>query len=157
MLAVVQVSDKLNDRFPTENVFQMIAALNFNYKLHKKNSRALLSVWDTLVFSGKALLHWLGLAPVPTQPDDSTALPMEFTMAEVEYQVDEMLFKMNALAGTANLPEKPPVYFTDSDATYTAGTDEEKMVLAGQGVGLDMGALTVEGQQAILRMYQVWL
>ena len=44
-------------------------------------------------------------------------------MAEIEYQVDEMLFKMNALAGTSNLPEKPVVYFTDSDATYGPGDD----------------------------------
>ncbi len=44
----------------------------------------------------------------------------EFTMAEVEYQVDEMLFKMNALSGTSGLPEKPPLYPTDSD---TYGTD----------------------------------
>ena len=36
-------------------------------------------------------------------------------MAEIQYQVDEMLFKMNSLAGTSNLPEKPSVYFTDSD------------------------------------------
>ena len=44
-------------------------------------------------------------------------------MAEIEYQVDEMLFKMNALAGTSNLPEKPPIYFTDSDGTYGLGED----------------------------------
>ena len=44
-------------------------------------------------------------------------------MAEIEYQVDEMLFKMNALTGTSNLPEKPPVYFTDSDTTYAYGED----------------------------------
>ena len=47
----------------------------------------------------------------------------EFVMAEIEYQVDEMLFKMNALAGTSNLPEKPPIYFTDSDGTYGVGED----------------------------------
>ncbi len=39
-------------------------------------------------------------------------------MAEIEYQVDEMLFKMNALAGTSNLPEKAPMYYTDSDTIY---------------------------------------
>lgn len=40
-------------------------------------------------------------------------------MAEVEYQVDEMLFKMNALSGTSGLPEKPPLYPTDSDTYNT--------------------------------------
>ncbi len=47
----------------------------------------------------------------------------EFTMAEIEYQVEEMLFKMNTLAGTCGLPEKPLVYFTDSDCTYGPGED----------------------------------
>ena len=44
-------------------------------------------------------------------------------IGEIEYQMEEMLFKMNALAGTSNLPEKPPMYFTDSDATYPYGED----------------------------------
>lgn len=44
----------------------------------------------------------------------------EFTMAEIEYQVEEMLFKMNALAGTSGLPDKPNQYFTDSDCTYAS-------------------------------------
>ena len=39
-------------------------------------------------------------------------------MAEIEYQVDEMLFKMNSLTGSSNLPEKPMTDFTDSDTTY---------------------------------------
>lgn len=39
-------------------------------------------------------------------------------MAEIQFQVDEMLFKMNALAGVSNLPEKPLMYFSDSDTTY---------------------------------------
>lgn len=39
-------------------------------------------------------------------------------MAEIQYQVDEMVFKMNALTGVSNLPEKPMMYFTDSDTTY---------------------------------------
>lgn len=45
-------------------------------------------------------------------------------MAELQYQVDEMLFKMNALAGSSNLPEKPREYFTDSSdntTTYIGG------------------------------------
>jgi len=45
----------------------------------------------------------------------------EFTMAEIQYQVDEMLFKMNALSGLSSLPEKPHMYFTDSDTACGAG------------------------------------
>lgn len=44
-------------------------------------------------------------------------------MAELAYQVDEMLFKMNALIGGCGLPEKPPQDFTDSDTTYGMGED----------------------------------
>jgi len=42
-------------------------------------------------------------------------------MAEIQYQVDEMLFKMNALSGLSSLPEKPPMYFTDSDTACGGG------------------------------------
>ena len=52
----------------------------------------------------------------------------EFTLAEIQFQVDEMLFKMNSLAGAINLPEKPLMYFTDSDTTC-----------GGQGVPADDG------------------
>lgn len=45
-------------------------------------------------------------------------------MAEIQYQVDEMLFKMNALAGTSNLPDKPAMYFTDSDTTCIGNGEE---------------------------------
>lgn len=45
-------------------------------------------------------------------------------MAEIENQVDEMLFKMNALTGSSGLPEKAPDYITsDSDCTYGTGDD----------------------------------
>ena len=47
----------------------------------------------------------------------------EFTLAEIEYQVEELLFRMNALTGTHSLPEKPPCYLTDSDCTYGGGDD----------------------------------
>lgn len=44
-------------------------------------------------------------------------------MAEIEYQVDELLFRMNAITGTHGLPDKGPCYFTDSDCTYGVGDD----------------------------------
>lgn len=52
---------------------------------------------------------------------DGCGVWQEFTMAEIQYQVDEMLFKMNALSGLSSLPEKPPMYFTDSDTACGAG------------------------------------
>ena len=44
-------------------------------------------------------------------------------MAEIEYQVDELLYRIAALSGSHTLPEKPANYFTDSDGTYGAGDD----------------------------------
>ena len=76
-------------------------------------------------------------------------------MAEIEYQVDEMLFKMNALAGTANLPEKPPMYFTDSDTTYNGQADNDFGVVVTGGGRINLDGLSASGQAAILRMYQV--
>ena len=80
-------------------------------------------------------------------------------MAEIEYQVDEMLFKMNALAGTANLPEKPANYFTDSSDTTTAhGGDAGDVLLTGVLTGggrCNIDGVSSAGQAAILRMYQV--
>jgi len=59
-------------------------------------------------------------------------------MAEVEYQVEEMLYKMNALAGTSNLPEKPPVYYTDSDTGASYGVMGEGDALS-SGAGSEVG------------------
>lgn len=53
----------------------------------------------------------------------SHCLLQEFTMAEIEYQVDELLYRIAALSGSHTLPEKPANYFTDSDGTYGAGDD----------------------------------
>jgi len=70
----------------------------------------------------------------------------EFTMAEIQYQVDEMLFKMNALSGLSNLPEKPAMYFTDSDTACGPG-------FAGADDGLSSG-----GSEVSLSHYlAVWL
>ncbi|KAL3831269.1 hypothetical protein ACJMK2_023042, partial [Sinanodonta woodiana] len=66
---------------------------------------------------------WAGLKKLPEVQETENILPPEFTMAEIEYQVDELLFRMNALTGSHGLPEKPPCYFTDSDGTFGAGDD----------------------------------
>lgn len=50
--------------------------------------------------------------------------PQEFALAEMEYQVDELLFRMSALSGGVSLPSKgAPCYTTDSDGTYGAIDD----------------------------------
>jgi len=54
-------------------------------------------------------------------------------MAEIQYQVDEMLFKMNALAGTSNLPEKPTIYFTDSDTTCVGVAEDLSSSIGSSG------------------------
>ena len=42
-----------------------------------------------------------------------------------------MLFKMNALSHRHGLPEKPPMYFTDSDGTYGAYSPGEDGLSSG--------------------------
>ena len=64
----------------------------------------------------------------------------EFTMAEVEYQVDELFFRINTLTGSHGLPEKPTSYFTDSDGTYGLGDD-----------GISSGGSEVRKMPVILR------
>ena len=55
-------------------------------------------------------------------------------MAEIRYQVDEMLFKLTALTKGSHLPDKPIMYYTDSDS-YGMGagdriyTDSEVNIL----------------------------
>ena len=45
-------------------------------------------------------------------------------MAEMEYQVEELLFKMSALCDGVSLPTKPNMYYpTDSDVTLPGADD----------------------------------
>lgn len=44
-------------------------------------------------------------------------------MAEIEYQVDELFFRINSLYGSHGLTEKAAGYLTDSDTTYGGGDD----------------------------------
>ena len=68
----------------------------------------------------------------------------EFTLAEIQFQVDEMLFKMNSLAGVSNLPEKPLMYFTDSDTTC-----------GGPGVGAEDGISSGESEVFDMSVYLI--
>ena len=49
-------------------------------------------------------------------------MQQEFTMAEILYLVEELLFRMNAVLGTSGLPDKHHS-FSDSDTAPNGGED----------------------------------
>jgi polycystin 1L1 len=103
----------------------MVAILSWNYKTYREDWLPSMTSLEALSYFWHKFLVITGFRhPWPYEDEDDNYLSPEFTMAEIEYQVDEMLFKMNALAGTSNLPEKPPIYFTDSDCTYNGNGDD---------------------------------
>ena len=53
---------------------QIMAVLNFHYKLYKKETALVLDVWQTVAHCGRSLLHWFGLQPV-VFPDEDNTLP----------------------------------------------------------------------------------
>ena len=59
----------------------------------------------------------------------------ECTLAEFEYQVDELLFRMNSLSGTSNLPEKQDEFLSDSGQSQTLHEDRVSS-LVGPEVGI---------------------
>ena len=67
-------------------------------------------------------------------------------MAEIEYQVDEMLFKMNALSGTSGLPEKVPFYQTDSEHNTES--------MPGSEVSPLLGVLVLKGTTVSVILFQ---
>ncbi|ELU08773.1 hypothetical protein CAPTEDRAFT_228900 [Capitella teleta] len=112
----------------------MLAILNYHYKRHHSEKKVTFNLTESVRFCRNRLSNVFRLRAASSEDPPSSAsasasgktepetlLPTEFTMAEIEYQVDEMLFKMNALAGTSNLPEKPPIYYTDSDTCIYGG------------------------------------
>ncbi|XP_074659507.1 polycystin-1-like protein 1 [Tubulanus polymorphus] len=104
----------------------IVAVLTYYLKTSCKEEPPSMSALETLRFYWTTLLDRVGLKPIDENDDsdeEDTTLPPEFTMAEIEYQVDELLFKMTAITGTHGLPEKPECEFTDSDCTYGPGDD----------------------------------
>nr|KAG5709335.1 hypothetical protein BaRGS_029184 [Batillaria attramentaria] len=78
---------------------------------------------ELLDYSVQRLLLLAGIRKLTPVHEPEIDLPPECTLAEFEYQVEELLFRMNALAGTTNLPEKPAGYLTDSDQSQANGDD----------------------------------
>ncbi|XP_052246841.1 polycystic kidney disease 1 like 1-like [Dreissena polymorpha] len=104
-------------------VAYMVAVLSHFLRSRKKRRLFALDMRETLMFYWEQFQLWTGLKKPLIEEEPVIILPPEFTMAEIEYQVDELLFRMNALTGSHGLPEKPPCYLTDSDCTYGAGDD----------------------------------
>ncbi|XP_052802584.1 uncharacterized protein LOC128232845 isoform X2 [Mya arenaria] len=100
-----------------------LAVLSHYLRSHRRRRLLSLGALGTLRFYWEQFQLWTGLKHLPVEEEPPVILPPEFTMAEIEYQVDELLFRMNALTGSHGLPEKPPCYLTDSDCTYGGGDD----------------------------------
>ncbi|KAL4222250.1 Polycystic kidney disease [Mactra antiquata] len=101
----------------------MVAVLTHQFKVRKKRRLLAFNFDETFIFYWTQLQLWTGLRKPTIEEEPVVILPPEFTMAEIEYQVDELLFRMNALTGSHGLPEKPTCYLTDSDCTYGGGDD----------------------------------
>ncbi|XP_053373889.1 polycystic kidney disease 1 like 1-like isoform X2 [Mercenaria mercenaria] len=101
----------------------MIAVLSHYFKTRKRRRLLAMSGKEAILFYWNQFQLWTGLQKPRIEEEPVVILPPEFTMAEIEYQVDELLFRMNALTGSHGLPEKPPCYLTDSDCTYGGGDD----------------------------------
>jgi hypothetical protein len=99
----------------------MRAVLIFYYKVFKEEPVLVFSSRENILYYWNRLQELFHINTPPRRKEPVNPLPPEFTMAEIQYQVDEMLFRMNALAGVSNLPEKPSMYFTDSDTTCGGG------------------------------------
>lgn len=95
----------------------ILAILSSNHTSYKQKRIGAMSLRDSLIFVWQKLLTWTGLKNENSTTSGDPSLPAEFTLAEIEYQVDELLFHMNALLGLSGMPEKPLYYLTDSDAT----------------------------------------
>ncbi|XP_067649227.1 polycystin-1-like protein 1 isoform X2 [Haliotis asinina] len=102
----------------------MVAVMSRRLKVYKHGDVSLMGLVDSIKCLYQKLLLCSGFQRVQPIEEPENVLPPEFTMAEIEYQVDELLFRMNNLAGSSSLPEKPQGYLTDStDASNEAGDD----------------------------------
>ncbi|XP_022082101.1 polycystic kidney disease protein 1-like 1 [Acanthaster planci] len=98
------------------------AILCHSYKQVKQHQVEAVGGQEVVRFFWNKFLVRVGLRDVPDE-DKPTALPTEFTMAEIEYQVDELLFRMNAITHQHGLPAKPYGYFEDSDGIHNMMED----------------------------------
>ncbi|XP_060086066.1 uncharacterized protein LOC132565443 [Ylistrum balloti] len=103
----------------------VIAFLSLRFRVYRRKQGDILAMngRDALLFYWKQFLMWTGIQYEPPVHEPENVLPAEFIMVEIEYQVDELYFRINALSGLHSLPEKPTGYLTDSDGTYGVGDD----------------------------------
>ncbi|XP_070567047.1 polycystin-1-related protein-like [Ptychodera flava] len=99
--------------------------LTRNYKESRKHDNTLVSFREVLCFTWQKFLWCTGLQRSHDSDDSDRdgMVPSEFTLAEFEYQVDELEFRINAISHQHGLPEKPFNYFDDSDGTFGIGDD----------------------------------
>ncbi|XP_055959145.1 polycystin-2-like [Patella vulgata] len=118
----------------------VLAVLSRRVKSEKTMEVLQMGVADCLCFLWDKFLINMGIRKTHQKQEPENILPAEFIMAEIEYQVDELLFRMNALSGSSALPDKPRTYFTDSDATQhivgddgisTGGSEHDHMLVEG--------------------------
>ncbi|KAK3791119.1 hypothetical protein RRG08_010520 [Elysia crispata] len=93
----------------------IFAVLSQRLKKTRKCRVLALSGRQLLSFYWDILLKMIGIREEPTVEQTDNTLPAEFTMAEILYLVEELLFRMNAVLGTSGLPNKHHS-FSDSDS-----------------------------------------
>ncbi|XP_038044344.1 polycystic kidney disease protein 1-like 1 isoform X2 [Patiria miniata] len=98
------------------------AILCHSYRQVKQRQVPAVGGMEVLHFFWNKFLIRVGLKEAPEE-DKPMTLPTEFTMAEIEYQVDELLFRMSAITHQHGLPEKTYGYFEDSDGTHNMMED----------------------------------
>lgn len=100
-----------------------VAVLTYRLRVYKSSDVLIMGKCELLDYTLQQLLLFVGVRKLTPVHEPEIDLPPECTLAEFEYQVEELLFRMNALAGTTNLPEKPAGYLTDSDQSQAIGDD----------------------------------
>ncbi|GFR73048.1 LOW QUALITY PROTEIN: polycystic kidney disease protein 1-like 1 [Elysia marginata] len=94
----------------------MFAVLSQRLKKTRKCRVMALTGHQLVAFYWDIFLKMIGIREEPSVVQPDNTLPAEFTMAEILYLVEELLFRMNAVLGTSGLPDKHRS-FSDSDAT----------------------------------------
>ncbi|KAL8570217.1 hypothetical protein ACOMHN_029917 [Nucella lapillus] len=133
-----------------------VAALTHRVRVSKNGDLLVMGKCELLDFCLQQVLLFVGVRKHTPVHEPEVHLPPECTLAEFEYQVEELLFRMNALAGTTNLPEKPAGYLTDSDQSQAIGDDgissggSEPAVERAGGTGVGVTAPLAGGEEGRL-------
>ncbi|XP_059150531.1 polycystin-1-like protein 1 isoform X3 [Physella acuta] len=100
----------------------IFSVLAYRFKKTKNCHVLAMPASQLLSFYWDKMVKWSGSRPEACHEEIDNSLPPEFTMAEILYLVEELLFRMNALLGTSGLPDKRNS-LTDSDSTQNYGDD----------------------------------